>query len=74
MRCFSSQSMAARLASAMPSPFSQSLLIFGPSSGYASPSHPSGGCTVRTIGSSCALAKSQSRWSSPGTAMIAPVP
>ena len=35
---------------------------------------PSGGCTVRTIGRSNASAKSQSRWSWPGTAMIAPVP
>ena len=41
-----------RLASAMPSPFSQSLLIVGPSPVYASPAQPSGGCTVRMIGRS----------------------
>ena len=35
---------------------------------------PAGGCTVRTIGSWCCVAKSQSRSSSAGTAMIAPVP
>ena len=49
-------------------------LIATPSPTYASPSKPSGGCTVRTIGSPNFSAKSQSRWSCPGTAMIAPVP
>ena len=49
-------------------------LIAGPSPVNASPSQPSGGCTVRTIGRSNFVAKSQSRWSCPGTAMIAPVP
>ena len=67
-----------RLASSMPSPSSDTsslaLLIAGPSPPYALPSQPSGGCTVRTIGSPNASAKSQSRWSWPGTAMMAPVP
>jgi hypothetical protein len=66
------------LASATPSPFrltsSFQELIAGPSPVYASPSQSSGGWTVRTIGSPNAEAKSQSRWSWPGTAMIAPVP
>ncbi len=73
-----SQSVIARLASATPSPFrlisGLAELIAGPSPVNASPSQPSVGCTVRTIGSPNAVAKSQSRWSWPGTAMIAPVP
>ncbi len=76
----SSQSMIVALASATSRPFRSSprsgaaLLIAGPSPVYALPSKPSGGATVRTIGSSKASAKSQSRSSWPGTAMIAPVP
>ena len=37
-------------------------------------SKSSGDCTTCTIGSPYAVAKSQSRWSCAGTAMIAPVP
>ena len=74
----SSQSMIRRLASATPRPFRSTsalaLLIAGPSPTYALPSQPSGGWTVRTIGRSKASANAQSRWSWPGTAMIAPVP
>ena len=70
--------MIVRLASPTPIPSSdtESLweLTAGPSPVNASPSQPSGGCTVRTIGRSKASAKSQSRWSWAGTAMIAPVP
>ena len=67
------------LASATPSPsrLTSSLLelIAGPSPVKAvSSSWPSVGCTVRMIGRSNAVAKSQSRSSWPGTAMIAPVP
>ena len=46
----------------------------GPAPTYASPSKSALGSTVRTIGSPNFVAKSQSRWSWPGTAMIAPVP
>ena len=52
-------------------------LIAGPAPVNASPpasSNPSDGCTVRTTGRSNFAANSQSRWSWPGTAMIAPVP
>ena len=49
-------------------------LIAGPLPVNAPPSKPSVGCTVRTTGNPNASAKSQSRVSSPGTAMIAPVP
>ena len=45
-----------------------------PSPVNASPSQASPGSTVRTIGSPNTVAKSQSRWSCAGTAMIAPVP
>ena len=67
------------LASATPSPSrdtsSFAELIAGPSPGYAvDASWSGGGCTMRTIGSSKALAKAKSRWSCAGTAMIAPVP
>ena len=66
------------LASATPSPdrsiSSLAELMAGPSPVKASPSQPSGGCTVRITGRSNAWANSQSRWSWPGTAMIAPVP
>ncbi len=46
----SSHSMAFALAWVTPSPSSHSLLMAGPSPVYASPSNPSGGCTVRMIG------------------------
>ena len=73
--CATSQSIAFRLASSMPSPSRKPELIFTPSPVYACSSAQSAGrFTVAMIGRSCALAKSQSRWSSPGTAMIAPVP
>jgi len=49
-------------------------LMAGPSPVYASPSQPSGGWTVRVMGSPYLDAKSQSRWSWAGTAMMAPVP
>ena len=74
----SSQSMIRALACSTASPFrltsSFAELIAGPSPTNASPSNPTGGATVRTTGSPYAAAKSQSRWSWPGTAMIAPVP
>ena len=70
--------MIVRLASVtpMPSRETESLAEFtaGPSPVYALPSQPSGGWTVRTIGRSKTSAKSQSRWSWAGTAMMAPVP
>jgi len=62
------------LASVIVSPSRNPELIFTPSPVYASPGQPSGRLTVSMIGSSCWRAKSQSRWSSPGTAMMAPVP
>ena len=74
----SSQSMIRAFASATGSPSrlisSFAELIAGPSPVYASPSQPSGGATVRTIGRPNGSANSQSRSSWPGTAMIAPVP
>jgi hypothetical protein len=69
-----SQSIALRFASAIVNPSRNPELIFTPSPVYASPVHPAGRVTVSMIGSPCAVANSQSRWSSPGTAMIAPVP
>ena len=72
--------MIVAFASAMPRPSSTrprsgaALLTAGPSPTYALPSKSSGGRTVRMIGSSKTSANSQSRWSCPGTAMIAPVP
>src|SRR6266571_475669 len=66
--------MALRLASATVSPSRKPELILIPSPPYASPTHPAGRLTVSMIGRLCCLAKSQSRWSSPGTAMMAPVP
>ena len=56
------------------SPSRKPLLMAGPSPVYACAGQPSGRATVSMIGSPNAVAKSQSRWSSPGTAMIAPVP
>ena len=57
------------------SPSRKPELILTPSPVYAWVSCQSGGrFTVGTIGSPYCTAKSQSRWSSPGTAMIAPVP
>ena len=77
----SSQSMMRVLASSIASPSSEisslAELIAGPAPVKASPpdsSKPSVGCTVRTTGRSNVAANSQSRWSCPGTAMIAPVP
>ena len=61
------------LASATRNPSRNPLLMAGPSS-TKGPSQPSGGCTVRMMGRPKASANSQSRSSSPGTAMIAPVP
>jgi hypothetical protein len=69
----SSQAIIAAFASATPLPFRNSLLITAPSPVYA-PSKSSGVSMVRTIGRSNVCAKSQSRSSWPGTAMIAPVP
>ena len=71
--------MIRSLASATGSPSSETsslaLLIAGPSPVKAvDSSWSAGGCTVRTIGRSNAVAKSQSRSSCAGTAMIAPVP
>src|SRR2546422_2889872 len=62
--------MALRLASARVSPSRKPELILIPSPPYASPTHPAGRLTVSMIGRPCCLAKSQSRWSSPGTAMM----
>ncbi len=45
-----------------------------PSPEYAPPSKSAGGWVVRTTGSPWTVAKAKSRSSSPGTAMIAPVP
>ena len=73
-----SQSIVACLAAATSIPFRSkvafALLTAGPSPRYASPSHPAGGWTVRTMGRSKRSANSQSRSSWPGTAMMAPVP
>ena len=44
--------MARAIPSVLPRPFSHSLLMWGPSPVYASPSHPSGGWIVRTMGRS----------------------
>ena len=66
--------MAAAMASPLPMPSMKPLLMWVPSPVNASPSQPSGGWMVRTTGRPCTWAKSQSRWSSAGTAMIAPVP
>ncbi len=66
------------MASALSRPFSEisslAELIIGPPPVQASPSQSAGGWTVRTTGSPKAPANSQSRVSSPGTPMIAPVP
>ncbi len=70
----SSHAIIVDLASVTPMPSRNPELIAGPSPVNASPSKPSDGCTVRMTGRSYAVAKSQSRWSWPGTAMIAPVP
>jgi hypothetical protein len=70
-------SIASAVAAVTARPSRKPLLILTPSPPKASPppsSQPSGGCTVRTMGSPCNWAKSQSRWSSAGTAMMAPVP
>ena len=64
----------ASMASALPIPFRKSLLMAGPTPVYAFPSKSGGGATVRTMGSPNRSEKSQSRWSSPGTDMTAPVP
>ena len=66
--------MALRLASAVVRPSRNPELIFTPSPVYAPPVQPSGRLTVGITGSACCWANSQSRSSSPGTAMIAPVP
>ena len=59
--CSSSQAMARSMAASLKSPSSQALLMAGPSPVYASPFQSAGGWTVRTMGSSYALANSQSR-------------
>jgi hypothetical protein len=70
-----SQSMALLFASSMVSPSRNPELILTPSPVYACVSGHSGGLfTVAMMSRPCCLAKSQSRWSSPGTAMMAPVP
>ncbi len=66
--------MIAFLASATSMPSRKPELMAGPSPVNASPSKPSVGRTVRMMFRSNTFAKSQSRWSWPGTAMIAPVP
>ena len=76
--CSTSQSVIVAIAVALSRPFSETSsfaeLIIGPAPVHAPPSKPSGGCTVRTTGSPNFSANSKSRTSSPGTAMIAPVP
>ena len=57
----SSHSVILRLASSTCRPSRKPLLIAGPSPRYASPSKSGGGWTVRTIGRSNSVAKSQSR-------------
>ncbi len=78
-----SQSIAAAFASATDRPLRSGPPLttapageftWGPSPLYAVPSHPSGRCTVSMMGNPKTVAKSRSRWSSPGTAMTAPVP
>ena len=73
-----SQSVIRAMAVALSRPCSEiaslAELIIGPAPVYAPPSKPSGGCTVRITGSPNLSANSKSRVSSPGTAMIAPVP
>ena len=82
-RASSSQAIAASLAAATSTPLrsgpgtasgSTGEFTWRPGPEYASPSQPSGRSTVSTIGMPNAVAKSQSRWSSPGTAITAPVP
>ena len=76
--CSTSQSVIVAIAVALSRPFSEisslAELIIGPPPVQASPSQPAGGWTVRITGSPKAPANSQSRTSSPGTPMIAPVP
>ena len=76
--CATSHSVIVAIAVALSRPSSEissfAELIIGPAPVYAPPSKSAGGCTVRTTGSSKASANSKSRVSSPGTAMIAPVP
>ena len=66
--------MARSLAAATSRPSRKPEFILTPSPVHAPPSNPSGGCVVRTTGRPWAAAKSQSRSSSAGTAMMAPVP
>ena len=73
-----SQSVMARFASAVGSPFREISSLAEPTA-TPSPAQrgsetPSGGETTSTIGSSKAVAKAWSRASCAGTAMIAPVP
>jgi len=74
----SSHAVIVALASGTSMPLSETSslaeLMVAPSPVHAPPSNPSGGCTVRTTGSPKASANAQSRSSSAGTAMIAPVP
>ena len=72
--CSTSHAVAAAIASTLPRPSSQPELMWGPSPVKAPPAQSAGRSIVSTMGSPKAVAKSQSRWSSPGTAMIAPVP
>jgi len=76
--CSTSQSVIVAIAVALSRPSSETSsfaeLIIAPAPVHAPPSQSAGGCTVRTTGSPKVSAKSQSRVSSPGTAMIAPVP
>ena len=69
-----SHAVADAIASTLPRPSSQPELMWGPSPVKAPPAQSAGRSIVSTMGSPKAVAKSQSRWSSPGTAMIAPVP
>ncbi len=66
--------MARALAVGMSRPSRNPEFTLTPSPVQAPPSKPSGGWTVRTTGRPWAWAKSQSRSSSAGTAMMAPVP
>ncbi len=69
--------MIAVMALALGSPSMGPELISSPSPGVATPVSAGSGasvCTTKRTGSPNARAKSRSRWSCAGTAMIAPVP
>ena len=66
--------MARSLAAGTSNPSRNWELTLTPSPVQAPPSKSGGGSVVRMTGRPCTSAKAQSRSSSAGTAMIAPVP